>query len=94
MTGPLKMKRAAPARATRDTAAHAPKSTPRRRAGEWAVVTTKASGAKVVFGIYVDEASANRVVSQLAAVGCTSRVERACAGDVPGLQRRGAGIGR
>jgi hypothetical protein len=52
-----------------------------------AVITTKANGATVCFGTYDDRAEADRVVTQLAAIGCRAHVDVALADDMPGRQR-------
>lgn len=54
----------------------------------WAVLTTKSSGANVVFNTYAERIEAQRVVEQLRQVGCLARVELAREADEPGRERR------
>ena len=59
-----------------------------RRERRYAVITIKASGARVVFGIFSNLAEAERVVSMLGRIGCTANVEAARGTDAPGLTRK------
>lgn len=54
----------------------------------WAVMTTKATGVKVCFGIYDKLIEAERIVTQLGRVGCIANVEAARPTDSAGLERR------
>jgi hypothetical protein len=67
------------------------KPSPRPASGSYAVLCTKSSGARVVFNVCRDQSAAERLVTQLAAIGCEARAVRALPGDVPGLQRRPRG---
>jgi len=42
----------------------------------------------IVFSLHDSLEESERVVARLAAIGCTARVARAIATDVPGIQRR------
>lgn len=53
-----------------------------------AVICTKANGMDIVFCVSPDRATADRVVAQLARVGCVARTSPAMPSDVPSVTRR------
>jgi hypothetical protein len=54
----------------------------------YTVLCRKRPGCEIVFSVYDDRTESERVVTQLAAIGCHARSVPAHDDDVPGVQRR------